>query len=251
MVVDQRQMLEETARHYDIPNDFEYVNVKLASRLICPLCTGKNVLEIGCASGEMSMDLVACSNSLTIVEPAVSFYNEVRERFADKIIAYNCFLDEVLNPKTYDVIIMASLLHHIRDPLTFLGCVQKFCNEETLVVATVPHVFSLHRRIGVKAGIIHDVHDDSERNIRYRQFCKFDKETLRGLFSEAGYMVEQCFGYMLKPFSSEQMMSLQLGANIIDALFKIGLECPEISSQLFLSARVSGGKDRAYENTLS
>ena len=239
MSVNRKQMLEEAAQQYDIPNDFELVNVNLASRLICPLCEGKNVLEIGCASGEMSENLVACSDTLTIVEPATNFYNAVRERFGEKVITFNCFLDEIPNPGTYDVIIMASLLHHIQDPLKFLGCVQKFCKKETLVIATVPNVNSLHRRLGVKAGIIRDIHDDSERNIRYRQFGKFDLDSLRELFMEVGFTVEKAFGYMLKPFSSEQMMSLQLDWNIIDALFEIGRKYPDISSQLFLSARVS------------
>ena len=108
----------------------------------------------------------------------------------------------------------------------------------TQVVATVPNVMSLHRRLGVKAGMINDVHDDSERNIRYRQFSKFDRDTLTALFVDAGYKVEECFGYMLKPFSSEQMMSLELDWKAFDALFEIGREFPDLSSQLFIRAWV-------------
>jgi 2-polyprenyl-3-methyl-5-hydroxy-6-metoxy-1,4-benzoquinol methylase len=251
MSIERKQMLEEAARHYDIPNDFEQVNIQLASRLIRPLCEGKTVLEVGCGSGEMTGELAACSKALTIVEPATSFYRMVRERFQDSVTAYNCFLEDISCPATYDVIVMASLLHHIEDPPAFLGSVRKFCHAGTLVIATVPNVGSLHRQIGVRAGLIRDVHDDSERNLRYRQFGKFDLATLRGLFTEAGFAVEQAFGYMLKPFSSEQMMSLQLDAKIIDALFDMGRDFPELSSQLFLSARIGGAHGGLHESTLS
>lgn len=238
MEVDPKQLLDEAARHYDIPNDFERINIKLASRLICPLCAGKDVLEIGCASGEMSEDLVACSKSLTIVEPVESFCANMRERLGSSVTVYNCFLEEMRDHRQYDVIIMGSLLHHIKEPLPFLESVRKFCRKNTEVVATVPNVGSLHRRVGVKAGMINDLHDNTERNIRYHQFGKFNHISLEALFSQAGFTVKECFGYMLKPFSSEQMMSLKLDDKILDALFEIGREFPQLSSQLYIRATV-------------
>jgi 2-polyprenyl-3-methyl-5-hydroxy-6-metoxy-1,4-benzoquinol methylase len=241
MSADHKRILEQAAAQYDIPNDFEQVNIDLAHRLIAPFCEGKDVLEIGCGSGEMSEKLIACSKSLTIVEPAAAFHERAKERFGEKACVHGCFLHEIAQVRSYDVIVMASLLHHIEDPLAFLATVRPFCGPDTRVLATVPHVKSLHRRVGVKAGLIKEVHDDTERNKRYRQYCKFDRDNLAHLFVEGGFKVHECFGYMLKPFSSEQMMDLRLDSQVIDALFEMGKEFPELSSQLFLSATVGRG----------
>jgi len=240
-----RTMLEEAAREYDIPNDFEQVNIELASRLIIPFCQGRDVLEIGCASCEMSRMLLPHSRSLTIVEPAPSFAEGARRRFGNAVTVHGSYLHEITEARSFDVIIMASLLHHVEDPLSFLATVRPFCSEKTRVLATVPHVKSLHRRLGVAAGMIRELHDDTPRNIRYRQFGKFDVEILSGLFAEAGFRVEECCGYMLKPFSSEQMMSLALEPRMIDALFQAGREFPELSSQLFLHATLAPGHEEA------
>jgi len=42
--------------------------------------------------------------------------------------------------------------------------------------------------------------------------------------------------YTLKPFSNEQMSKLDLAWPIIDALFEIGKEHPELASHLFIQA---------------
>jgi hypothetical protein len=57
------------------------------------------------------------------------------------------------------------------------------------------------------------------------------------LFRRSGYEILESYPYMLKPFSNEQMAKLDLGWPIIDALFEIGKEHPDLASHLFIRAR--------------
>src|SRR5664280_1781366 len=115
-----RAEIEELAKEYDGSEDFDYFNTKLASRLICPFCEGKRVLEVGCASGEMTEDLVEVVEHLTVVEPSAFFSNLVRTRFGAHVTVLNCFLEEAQEGARHDVVVLASLLHHVDDAAAFL-----------------------------------------------------------------------------------------------------------------------------------
>lgn len=232
-----KEMLEKVADFYIVKKDYDYFNTKLASIIISPLCENKNVLEIGCADGVMTEDLVKVSRTLTVVEPSTGYCDIIRKNHTD-VRVNNCFLEEVKDTAKFDVVVMASLLHHIKDPVSYLDIVKKFLGDNGVVLATVPSMTSLHRQIGVKAGALQDIYDTTERNAQFNQFGRYDKPSFEALFRRCGYDVLESYGYMLKPFSSEQMMSLRLDWKVIMALFEIGKENEHLASQLFLRARL-------------
>ena len=100
----RQEDLERAARLYDIPNEYERVNVRLATRLIRPVCEGKDVLEVGCASGEMTGELLQAARSLTVVEPTRYFSDLVRTRFGDRVRVHQAFLETVELGATFDVV---------------------------------------------------------------------------------------------------------------------------------------------------
>jgi 2-polyprenyl-3-methyl-5-hydroxy-6-metoxy-1,4-benzoquinol methylase len=230
----KKNILEDVAQFYDVAKDFDYFNTKLASRIICSYCANKDVLEVGCATGEMTEDLIRVSKSLTVIEPSETYCNIVSKKFGTKIKIYNNFIDETHDIIHADVIVIAGVLPHIQEPLIFLNSLKRFLNKKGIILATVPNMTSLHRRIGVKAGMLKDVFDDTPRNIKFNQYGKYDKISFEKLFKDCGFVIKESYGYMLKPFSSEQMMSLKLDWNIINSLFEIGKEYEDLASQLFI-----------------
>jgi 2-polyprenyl-3-methyl-5-hydroxy-6-metoxy-1,4-benzoquinol methylase len=233
-----RKVLEDVTWLYDIQHDFELFNIKVAAGLICPFCQDRNVLEVGCASGEMTEELTKVSRTLTVVEPTMHFSDIVKSKFGVNLKVFSCFLEELDLNLSFEVIVLAGLLHHIERPDLFLMTVKKFLAEDGIVLATVPNMKSLHRRIGVKAGLLKDEYGDTERNIKFHQFGKFDKNSFIKLFEDAGFEVVESYGYMLKPFSSEQMMSLKLDWKVINALFELGKEYEDLASQLFIRSKI-------------
>jgi len=235
--VAEKAVIEGIAAHYDVAKDFDYFNTKLASRLICPYCLDRNVVEIGSATGEMTEDLLSAAQSVTVIEPSDIYCSNLREKFGDRITIINDFIENVEKIRDADVIVMASLLHHLDDPGALIGRLRERINDHTIIIATVPNMASLHRRIGVKTGMLQDVYGTTERNSKFAQPGRFDKLSLSRIFTRNDFEIIECFGYMLKPFSSEQMMRLELGWDVINALFDLGKEYEDLSSQLFVSAR--------------
>jgi 2-polyprenyl-3-methyl-5-hydroxy-6-metoxy-1,4-benzoquinol methylase len=234
-----KAIIESIAKVYDVSKDFDLFNTKLASRIICPYCTNKDVLEIGCATGEMTEDLINVSRSLTVIEPSEKYSSLVSQRFGSKIQLYNKYIEDVNDNIVFDAVILGGLLHHLKEPGEFLKSLKRFLKKRGIVLATVPSMTSLHRRIGAKAGLIKDVYDTTRRNMQFDHYGRFDKVSFENLFKNCGYVIAESYGYMLKPFSSEQMMQLKLDWNIINALFEIGKEFEELASQLFIRAKLT------------
>jgi 2-polyprenyl-3-methyl-5-hydroxy-6-metoxy-1,4-benzoquinol methylase len=232
-----KDTVNRIAEHYKSSDDFDAVNTTLASRIICPYCENRSVLEVGCALGEMTKDLVDVAASVTVVEPTSRFSDGVQRRFGSRIRVLSGFMEDIEEPVRYDVIVVASLLHHLESPSAFLGAARRLLNERGVLLATVPNMTSLHRRLGVKAGALRDVSDATETNVTFQQPGRFVKASLEDLFRRSGYEILESYGYMLKPFANDQMSKLELGWPIIDALFEIGKEHPDLASHLFIRAR--------------
>ena len=233
----QSSLLDKVASFYDVSRDYDIANTRFASLIMCPLCQGLDVLEIGCATGEMTGDLLEAAKTLSVLEPASRYCEIVKGKFGDRITVYNSFLEELKIERRFDAATIASVLHHVPEPRRFLEALKGFLNPGGFVLATVPNVLSLHRQVGVKAGLLKDPFSNSERNIRFHQVCKFTRDSLNALFVESGYEVLESYGYMLKPFSSEQMLQLKLDWNVMMALFELGKENQHLASQLFIRAR--------------
>ena len=196
---------------------------------------------MGCLDGFMTGMLLKYANAVDVVEGAELFVNEVRDTYKDSITVYHS-LFETFNPnKQYDAIVLAHALHHIDESETLLNRIRTWLKPHSgSLYVTVPNMLSLHRRIGVKMGLLNDVFDSSERNIRFDQPGRYTKKKLVMQVESCGFQVVECFGFFLKPFSNKQMQSLRPSKELIDALFKMGREFEEIACHLFLEAVPSG-----------
>jgi 2-polyprenyl-3-methyl-5-hydroxy-6-metoxy-1,4-benzoquinol methylase len=231
-----KDILENVANIYETKKDYDYINTMLAFDIFKKDIMDKNILEVGCADGAMTEKLVLYTKSLDIIEPS-SRYCDIVKNIKGVGNIYNDFSENINNNKKYDVVLLASLIHHIEYPDKFLQDIKKFLDKDSVILATVPNVKSLHRRIGVKMGVLSDEFDDSERNIKYHQFGKFTLDLLKKLFIDNGFEVIESYGYMIKPFSSDIMEKINLNEKQIKAMFEIGKEFQELSSQLYIKAK--------------
>lgn len=228
-------VLDAIAGGYDLAEDFDQYNTLFATELILPFCADRDVLEVGCATGQMTRALAPAARRLTVAEPCARYAEAIRAELPG-VNVRQCYFEELPGTERFEVIVLAGLLHHIKDCPTFLAAVARRLAPDGLVLATVPNMRSLHRRLGAAAGMIPTPDGETERNRRFAQYGRFTKESLGELFADSGYRVQECFGYMLKPFNSEQMMRLGLPLEVLRGLNALGRQFEELSSQLFLRA---------------
>jgi len=133
----------------------------------------------------------------------------------------------------FDVIVMGFILEHVDDPLLILRRFRQFLAPGGRMFLAVPNAEVLNRRLGQLAGLLDDVTTLSENDHLLGHQRYYSVATLSADVTQAGCVVDRLEGIYLKPFTSSQIVSLQLDRSLIDALCTVGIDYPELSCGLF------------------
>ncbi len=152
----------------------------------------KNILEIG-AGTQSLFDFYHDFESFTVVEPSLEFFKNIQQSSfynPQKITLIHDFLEkqiEKLKTKSFDCIILSSLLHEIPEPIEFLKLVHSLCNPNTILHVNVPNNQSLHLLWAVEAGLLPKVGDLTPTAQKMQQFQTFNLKTLTITLDSAGF----------------------------------------------------------------
>ena len=89
-------------------------------------------------------------------------------------------------------------------------------------------------------GLLPDLQALSEHDVLLGHKRYYGVESLTAEMRDAGYRVQRVEGIYLKPVTTRQMMSLNLGADLIEALCKLGVDYPELSCGILAQAEDAG-----------
>jgi len=140
----------------------------------------------------------------------------------------------------FDVIVMGFILEHVDNPAEILARYRQFLVPNGTLFVAVPNMESMNRRLGHLAGLLPDLHALSENDVLLGHKRYYTVNSLETELRDAGYEVERVEGIYLKPVTTRQLISLNLGANIIEALCKLGLNYPELSCGIMVQAKDAG-----------
>lgn len=208
----------------------------------------ENVLEIGCGMNSLA-EFLPDFKEFTIVEPGERFLANVKENLKGKegITYFHGLAEEKaeeLRKKSYDVIIVSSLLHEVENPIQFLKAINSLCSADTVVHVNVPNERSMHRIIACECGLIERLSEPSERNVLLQQNTVFNRESLEETIRQSGGTeIIDTGSYFIKPFTHNQMdkciESGILSEEILDGLYRISKYMPEYGAEIFCNYRVS------------
>ena len=247
----QRQRATVFEGRYASDQGFEAVMVASRQKLIVELIDRLRptvVIEVGCGLDMLRRAVAKAGPDIArwiIVEPCVAFVEEAGKTLADiaGVEIKQGFFEAVaaeINPDGgADLIVMSGLLHEVPDPLSLLAAARGVLAPAGILHVNVPHTLSLHRRIGRVMGLIADESEPSDRNKHFLHYSSgFDRGSLTELVGRAGLKVVDEGGYLVKPFTHEQMAAIAsvIAPEVIDGLWQIGRELPEIASEIFVNA---------------
>jgi 2-polyprenyl-3-methyl-5-hydroxy-6-metoxy-1,4-benzoquinol methylase len=233
----QTERLEEIARGHDTRLDFDAVLARCAAQIICPRIRGLRVIEAGCSTGVVTEHLVAAAREVHVVEGSHVYANAVRA-LCPALASITCSLfQDYSPPQLADAVVAAGVLHHLENPVTELRRIATWIRPGGTVHITVPSMTSLHRRLGVAMELSDSVYDTSERNRRFAQPGRYDAERLHVDVAAAGLEVIDSCGFFLKPFPHDVMNRIDLPEAVLQGLFHLGREFPELACQLYVEAR--------------
>jgi 2-polyprenyl-3-methyl-5-hydroxy-6-metoxy-1,4-benzoquinol methylase len=203
---------------------YGYVSLK-------PYLTGSTCLELGPADGEMTKFLKDDFAHLSVVDASPNFV-KAAEALGDNITGYTALFEEFEPAETFDTILMCDVLEHVQEPVELLRRVSSWLNPGGRIIAAVPNADSLHRRLGVKLGMLERKNSLNEQDHAVGHRRVYTREELDAHLREAGLRAVAKGGIFLKLLSNAQMLGFE-DDKLIDGMFELGKDFPELCSQIF------------------
>ena len=205
-----------------------------------------SVLEIGCGFDPF-FNYYSEYNSFTVVDPGDKFIQNARKQALDnpKISVVHGTLQEnieLLKSRTYDLILMSSLLHEIPDCASLLCATAQLCTAETIVHLNVPNAKSFHRVLALEMGLIQSLYEKSKVQQQMQQSHTFDLDSLAKLAIDSGFKIVEQGSFFVKPFTHSQMALMQeMGVvtdKMLDGLYNLSKHFPEHGSEIFMNIQL-------------
>lgn len=137
----------------------------------------------------------------------------------------------------FDVVVMGFILEHVDDPSQIIAKYKRFLGPGGKMFLAVPNAEVLNRRLGNLAGLLPDMEQLSENDLLLGHKRYYTVKSLTAEVRQAGYEIERTEGIYLKPFTTSQMMALNFGKEIIDALCEVAIPYPELSCGILMQLK--------------
>lgn len=206
------------------------------------------VIEVGCGSELLYKDYLEHGGAVEqwlIVEPGSQFAQNARKAGLPNLSVIESFFEDAttqlegnsLGPP--DLVICSGVLHEVPEAVRLLRAIAGVMHPHTVLHVNVPNAGSLHRRLARSMGLTDDLTVMSARNRLLQQHRVYDRTSLTADLEKAGLSVVEAGGYLVKPFTHAQMEQIAavLNREVLEGMFHLGKELPEIASEIFAEAR--------------
>jgi len=208
----------------------------------------RTVVEVGCGSEllyQHYFQVAGAVDQWIIVEPGSEFYGIATKSGLPNLVAIQGFFEEAIPqiqvhlPTPPEMIIISGVLHEVASPRELLRAAQNIMGQQSVLHVNVPNATSFHRMLAKSMGLIDDVKVLSTRNLELLQQRVYDAASLRIDVEATGLAAASQGGYLVKPFTHAQMQAIFpfIGEAVLDGLYQMGKDQPELASEIYLEAR--------------
>jgi trans-aconitate methyltransferase len=229
--------LEAVAGVYD-PSDptkeFDYHTKRLHVEVMRPFIRGRHMLEMGCATGELTSLLIGSAARYDVVEGSSKNIEAARAR-VPQARYFRSLWEEFAPADRYSDVVLNCALEHVDDPVETLARVRPWLDGDGVLHVVVPNADSVHRLVGVEMGILKSRTSlsDSDRRIGHRRV--YDLAHLVSDLRAGGFEPVHSQGIFFKVVSNQQMLGWDPG--LIHALHVVGQRFPDNCAELYVVAR--------------
>ncbi len=203
---------------------------------VVPQCKGPKTLELGYGNGIWTRQLYEKGLDITVIEGSSKLAKKAEEDFAGSVRVVNSLFEDFITDESFDTVIASCVLEHVVDPMFFLGKLKSWAHAGSDVHITVPNAVSLHRRIGLKMGLLKNPLELSPQDIEIGHHTSYTLEIFRDQLESAGFEVNYIKGIFLKPVNSAWMMDWT--DELLDAFNEMAEELPEYSGFFYANCGI-------------
>lgn len=189
-------------------------------------------LELGIGHSKTIELLSQKFENVTVLDGEKELVNKYNKIYS-KIEFVEIYFENFNTDKLYKNIGMGFVLEHVNNPEEILKKYSKFLEPNGKIFISVPNANSLHRIIANKAGLLEDIKMLSETDKRYGHLRFLTYFEWVSLFEKCNMEIEVSHGLFLKPFTTQQIHSLNLDNIIYNSLGSTAHLFPEISNSCF------------------
>lgn len=230
---------------YNIDNPYEqYKRLEFVEKLKNYIkLKAATILELGCASGQMTKILAGMAKNVVAIEGSVRFAKITKERLRNeknvKIIV-SLFEDFYINQK-FDCVICHHVLEHLENPSIVLQRIKSHMKRNAMLAVSVPNAYALSRQLAVKMGLLSSVYELTENDRHHGHYRVYDWKKLEEELTGNGFTIIGKRGLSFKLFSDKQNIEI-LNANIIGeeqirGLWQLADDFPEFSGAIMMVAK--------------
>lgn len=197
---------------------------------------GGAILEMGPAEGVMTPLLQKVCDSLTLLEGAQHFCDDLRLKFPQARVVHSLFEDYAPAEK-FDYIVLGHVLEHVEAPELIVVKAAGWLKPEGKIIAAVPNSKSVHRQAAVLMGLLAREDSLNEMDIHHGHRRVFDPESFSEVFTKAGMRICKYGGYWLKPVSNAQIEQ-SWTPEMLHAFMLLGERYPDIAAEIYVVADI-------------
>ncbi len=213
---------------YDFDNE---ILLNWYPKRILRVAKGKgSLLELGVGHGYSTNVFSEFFQRHLVLDGSSAVIENFKSKFPScKAEILETYFENFETEERFDLIVLGFILEHVDDPIEILTKYKSYLKEGGSMFVSVPNSEVLNRRLGNKAGLLSDLKELSENDHLLGHKRYYSVDSLESDILKAGFRVKSMEGIYLKPFTTQQIVSLDLDEKIIDALCEVGIDYPELS----------------------
>lgn len=241
---DSPQSLDKHVKAYKGNSLYDFDNSILLNwypRRILQLTSSRgSLLELGLGHGISTPLFSKVFSRHVVVEGSpsvIKHFQKTNQDCSAKII--EALFENFTSEHMFDLIVMGFVLEHVKNPNILLRQFGRFLTKGGSIFIAVPNAEAMNRRLGAFMGVLSDMTELSQQDQEFGHRRYYTCATLRSELIDAGLKIKKLEGIYMKPFTTRQMLSLQLPQSVLNALCEIGIDYPELSLGLLAEATVN------------
>lgn len=180
------------------------------------------LLEVGCGDGQWTTEILNQVKTCDIVEASHLLADNIKVKFGDRVTVHETLFENFKSGRKYKTIVLAGVLHHVQDPVTFLQHARECLEPGGSIRIVVPNANSMHRILGKKMNQIQTTSEISPVGAVHGHRRVYDLLSLEKDIKASGLTIRHKSTLIYKFASNAQLN--HLGMDLVRALLELSAE---------------------------